>query len=126
MFYLLTTLIVIAAVLLILVVLIQNSKKEGLGSTWGAASASQLMGVQKTGDFLEQFTWGLVLTIFFLTLATSRFLHEVGGRRTLTTSPNIERAKAQMPAPSVEQPVEEVSTTTPEETAPAPEASEQK
>jgi len=88
-------LILIAAVLLILAVLVQNSKKEGLGNVYfgGEAGASQLMGVKKTGDLLEQITWGLVIALFTLTLATSLFLNKVDQSNTPRSSPNIDRAQ---------------------------------
>ena len=59
MFTLLVVLAIITATLLILVVFVQSSKKEGLGSPLGSTGASQLIGIQKTGDLLEQLTWGL-------------------------------------------------------------------
>lgn len=90
MFNFLVCLILIVAGLLILAVLLQNSKKEGLGSPLGEISSTQLMGVKKTNDFLEQFTWGLVITLFVLTLATSLFLNKTTHT---PSSPNINRAK---------------------------------
>lgn len=118
MFYILTTIIVIAAILLILVVLMQNSKKEGFGNAWSDAGANQFMGVQKTGDFLEHFTWALVATIFGLALVSSLFLYEIGPRSTSIQSPNIQRAKKHMPVPSAEQAVEEAHDDEASEEAP--------
>ena len=93
MFTFLAILILITAVLLILAVLVQNSKKEGLGNVYfgGDAGASQLMGVSKTSDLLEQITWGLVIALFVLTLATSLFLKKANQSSVLPSSPNIER-----------------------------------
>jgi preprotein translocase subunit SecG len=48
-------------------VLIQNPKGGGLSSNF--SSSSQLMGVQKTGDFLEKGTWVLAITLMVLSLA---------------------------------------------------------
>jgi preprotein translocase subunit SecG len=48
-------------------VLIQNPKGGGLSSNF--SSSSQLMGVQKTGDFLEKGTWGLAIFLMVLSLA---------------------------------------------------------
>ncbi len=90
MFNFLVCLILIIASLLILVVLLQNSKKESLGSPLGNTGTAQLMGVKKTNDLLEQLTWGLVIALFVLTLATSLFLNRTSQ---LPTSPNIDRAK---------------------------------
>jgi preprotein translocase subunit SecG len=59
--------IVIVCLLLALVVLIQNSKGGGLAA--GFSSSQQIMGVRKTSDFLEKFTWGLAITLMVLSLA---------------------------------------------------------
>jgi preprotein translocase subunit SecG len=64
-----TILIIIVAVLLVLVVLVQNSKGGGLAS--GFTSSNQIMGVQKTSDFIEKLTWGLALTMVVLCLVAS-------------------------------------------------------
>lgn len=95
MFVFLVILILITSVLLVLAVLVQNSKKEGLGNAYigGDAGASQLVGVKKTSDLLEQVTWGLVVALFSLTLATSLCLNKENGPGTFTASPNIERAR---------------------------------
>ena len=95
MFTFLVILILIIAGLLILAVLMQNSKKEGLGNVYfgGDTGSSQLMGVKKTSDLLEQITWGLVIAMFSLTLATSLFINKANRSDTLSPSPNIERAQ---------------------------------
>lgn len=95
MFSFLVILILITASLLILAVLVQSSKKEGLGSVYfgGDTGASQLIGVKKTSDLLEQITWGLVIALFSLTLATSLVLNKKDLSGTLSTSPNINRAQ---------------------------------
>src|SRR5471030_13197 len=68
MFYALLLIIaVIVCVLLGFIVLIQNPKGGGLSSNFSASS--QLMGVQKTGDFLEKGTWFLAITLMVLSLA---------------------------------------------------------
>ncbi len=58
---------IIVCVFLVLMVLIQNPKGGGLSSNF--SSSSQLMGVQKTGDFLEKGTWILAITLMVLSLA---------------------------------------------------------
>jgi len=65
-FILVSVLILIASVLMILVVLVQNSKGGGLASNF--SSSNQYMGVRKTADFLEKFTWGLAIAVLFLSL----------------------------------------------------------
>lgn len=68
MYVLLIILIVIASVLLTLLVLVQNSKGGGLAA--GFSSTNQIMGVRKTTDFLEKATWGLVIFVVVLSIAT--------------------------------------------------------
>jgi len=67
MYSLLLIIAIIVCVLLVLIVLIQNPKGGGLSSNF--SSSSQLMGVQKTGDFLEKGTWGLAIFLMVLSLA---------------------------------------------------------
>lgn len=56
----------IVCVLLVLIVLIQNPKGGGLTSNF--SGSAQLMGVKKTGDFLEKGTWGLAIALMVLSL----------------------------------------------------------
>lgn len=66
MLIVLVILVVIVCALLGLIVLIQNPKGGGLSSNF--SSSSQLMGVQKTGDFLEKGTWVLAISLMVLAL----------------------------------------------------------
>lgn len=102
MFTLLVTLSIITATLLILTVSVQSSKKEGLGSSLGSIGASQLIGVKKTSDLLEQITWGLIITLFTLILSTSVFLKR-GNERGLPTSPNLDRMQERNLLPELNQ-----------------------
>jgi preprotein translocase subunit SecG len=67
MYIFLMILAILVCVLLGLIVLIQNPKGGGLTSNF--SSSSQLMGVQKTGDFLEKGTWVLAISLMVLSLA---------------------------------------------------------
>lgn len=71
MFTFLTILAIIVCLLLILFILIQNPKGGGLSSTFGASN--QIMGVQKTGDFLEKSTWGLAIVLLVICLSMKIF-----------------------------------------------------
>jgi preprotein translocase subunit SecG len=71
MYSLLTILVVVASVLLTLLVLVQNSKGGGLSA--GFSSTNQIMGVRKTTDFLEKATWGLVVFVVVLSIASVSF-----------------------------------------------------
>lgn len=71
MYALIIGLIILISILLILVVLAQNSKGGGLSSQFGGSAASNIIGVKKTGDLLEKLTWGFIVALVVLTLATS-------------------------------------------------------
>lgn len=62
-------LIFIDCVLLTTVVLVQESKGGGLAS--GFSSANQVMGVQRTADFLEKATWTLAIVLLVLCLGAA-------------------------------------------------------
>lgn len=69
MYLVLVILIIIVCILLGLIVLIQNPKGGGLNSNF--SSSSQMMGVQKTGDFLEKGTWVLAIALMIFSLAVN-------------------------------------------------------
>lgn len=71
MYTLIIGLIIFFAILLILVILAQNSKGGGLTSQFGGSSASNIIGVKRTGDLLEKLTWGFVIAIMVLSLSTT-------------------------------------------------------
>jgi len=73
MYTLITILIIVACAVLMLVVLIQNPKGGGLGQTFGGFS-NQILGVQRTTDFLEKSTWVLIGAIGLLSLSTMMFM----------------------------------------------------
>jgi preprotein translocase subunit SecG len=70
MYTLVISLIIFFAVLLVLVILAQNAKGGGLTSQFGGSSASNIIGVKKTGDLLEKLTWSFVIAIMVLSLST--------------------------------------------------------
>lgn len=74
MYVFLTILIFLAAILLTLIVLVQNSKGGGLAS--GFSSSNQVMGVRKTTDFLEKFTWTLAGTVAVLSIISAGFVKD--------------------------------------------------
>jgi preprotein translocase subunit SecG len=104
--YILIILAIIVCALLGLIVLIQNPKGGGLSSNF--SSSSQLMGVQKTGDFLEKGTWILAIGIMVLALAIN-----VVAKGGSTSSEN----------PALQNQIEKASkptTTAPAQSLPAP------
>jgi preprotein translocase subunit SecG len=56
------TLLIIVGLLMVFAVLIQNSKGGGLAANF--ASGNQTFGVRQTADFIEKFTWYLVVAMF--------------------------------------------------------------
>ena len=88
---------ILISVFLVLVVLAQNPKGGGLSSTFGGG-ASQIMGVQKTGDILEKITWGLAIALVVVALSSNLWIKSGdGGGQQL--SPNLERAQEEADAP---------------------------
>ena len=79
MYTLITDLIIIVCVLLVLIVLVQNSKGGGLASNF--QSSTQMMGVRKTNDFLEKFTWTLAALLLVLCIMGSAFLPREGANQ---------------------------------------------
>lgn len=93
MYTVLIVLIIITAVLLMLVVLAQNPKGGGLSSQFGGSGATQLMGVKKTGDFLEKATWTLAIALMAFTLVANVMAPETGNGGYST--PNLDNAGQQ-------------------------------
>ena len=71
MYIFITILILLASLLMIFAVLVQKSKGGGLAS--GFSSSNQIMGVRKTTDFLEKFTWSLAAIIIVLSIFTAKY-----------------------------------------------------
>jgi preprotein translocase subunit SecG len=66
MYFALVVLAIIVCVLLALMILIQNPKGGGLSS--GFSGSNNIMGVQRTGDFLEKGTWALAISLMVISL----------------------------------------------------------
>lgn len=66
MYFALVVLAIIVCILLGLIILVQNPKGGGLSS--GFSGTNNIIGVQRTGDFLEKGTWVLVITLIVLSL----------------------------------------------------------
>ena len=77
MYTLVTVFLFITCILLILIVLVQNSKGGGLASNF--QSSNQIMGVRKTNDFLEKFTWILAGALLILCIGGSAIV--AGGQK---------------------------------------------
>jgi preprotein translocase subunit SecG len=90
MYLVLVILIVLVCTLLGLIVLIQNPKGGGLSSNF--SSSSQLMGVQKTGDFLEKGTWALAITLMVLSLAVNVTTKGGSGATTTEYQEQVEKS----------------------------------
>lgn len=88
---------IVSAILLVLVVLAQNSKGGGLSGQFGGSSASNIIGVKKTGDLLERLTWGFAIAIMVFSLATNFTTPSSG----VAQDEILEKAKEQQNAPSL-------------------------
>lgn len=95
-------LIILVSVILAFFVLIQNPKGGGLSS--GFAGGSNLMGVQRTGDFLEKGTWTLVIALMVFSLAIN-ILGPSAGAKSGGLSDQIE-APAQSPSLNLNAPAQ--------------------
>jgi len=95
MYLLLFVVAIIVCVLLGLIVLVQNPKGGGLSSNF--SSSSQLMGVQKTGDFLEKGTWILAITLMVISL-TMNVVSRSGAPADSKSQINEQINKASKPA----------------------------
>jgi preprotein translocase subunit SecG len=99
MYLVLVILIVVVCVLLGGIVLIQNPKGGGLTSNF--SSQSQLMGVQKTGDFLEKGTWVLAISLMVLCLAVNVSVKGTGTAKNAidpNTKKNMDQVDKNTPA----------------------------
>ena len=93
-------------VLLVLIVLIQNPKGGGLSS--GFSGSNNIMGVQRTGDFLEKGTWVLAVRLMVLALMINVVVDKGGadtqdGReiQELINKPVATPAPSNMPLPAI-------------------------
>lgn len=65
---------IIISLFLMLVILIQNPKGAGTFSGGIGGAASDIFGVQKTGDILEKTTWACISAILVLAIVSSIWL----------------------------------------------------
>ncbi|MBT3647916.1 MAG: preprotein translocase subunit SecG [Flavobacteriales bacterium] len=65
-------LIFLVSLMLMGIVLVQNSKGGGLAS--GFSSSNQIVGVQRTTDFLEKGTWILAISLLVLCLISTAMI----------------------------------------------------
>ncbi len=96
MYTFIMVLIIVVCLLLLGVVLIQNSKGGGLASDF--SSSNQIIGVQRTGDFLEKATWGLALALIGFSLMTNFFINREGGAGESAISEQAGEATTSAPA----------------------------
>ena len=115
----LVVLTVIVSILLIIVVLIQKSKGGGLASNF--AGSNQVLGVNRTNNFIEKTTWALAIIILVLSVLSSL----VSSNSTAEHKGNL---KVEAPVPqqaadySTSAPVAPAATTPATTPAPAPAA----
>ncbi|MBQ8361167.1 MAG: preprotein translocase subunit SecG [Bacteroidaceae bacterium] len=111
MYVILIVLIVLTAILLCGVVMVQNSKGGGLASSF--ASSNQIMGVRKTTDFLEKFTWGCAAVLVVLSVATAYVLPHatMGAQSVFENEAQQENVVNPLTAPGFDAPAESSAET---------------
>ncbi|MHA8066196.1 preprotein translocase subunit SecG [Aquirufa sp. ROCK2-A2] len=109
MFTLLISLIVLFSALLIVLILVQNPKGGGISGEFSSSGATQMFGVQKTGDLVEQLTWGFSVAILILVLVTNFTIST--GTTDAIQSINVEKAatKTVPAAPAPTQPASPIA-----------------
>lgn len=105
-------LVVVASILLIIAVLVQNPKGGGLSSEFGGGGTSQMFGVQRTSDLIENLTWGFFTIMLVGALSTAVFFSaETIGVSDDTLDVESSQAIPAAPAPTL--PTTPAPTTTP-------------
>ena len=110
MYLFISILILITCILLALIVLVQNSKGGGLAANF--SSQNQIMGVRKTGDFLEKATWTLAIALLVLSLASVPSIGKKGSAdgsnvATQLSTDGMQIAPTNMVNPFEQQPAQE-------------------
>jgi preprotein translocase subunit SecG len=90
-------LLVIVCLVLIITVMVQNPKGGGLSSTFGGGN--QILGVQKTTNFIEKTTWTLAIALVALVLASHYFVPSPKNMGPQIDSEILEDAQTQVPQP---------------------------
>ena len=92
MFTLLISLIIIFSALLVVLILVQNPKGGGISGEFSSSGATQMFGVQKTGDILEKLTWGFFAFLLVAALSTVILTKTLGSSATTDSDVNVEKA----------------------------------
>ncbi len=87
---------ILVCIILVLMILVQNPKGGGLTS--GFSSSNNIMGVQRTGDFLEKGTWGLAIAIMVIAILVNISGSKTAG--TVKTDSKIQEQIDKTAAPS--------------------------
>ena len=74
MYTLLIILMCAICIVLMFFILIQNPKGSGLGAGFGGGSSNLMGGVQRTTDFLDKATWGLIIGLFVLCIISTALI----------------------------------------------------
>jgi preprotein translocase subunit SecG len=112
MYGLVIGLIILFCILLVLVILAQNAKGGGLSSQFGGSSASNIIGVKKTGDLLEKLTWGFIVAIMVLSLSTNLMDSSAGDGNNILDDAAKQAPATQAPATNpLGQPAEPADST---------------
>ena len=107
MYTFIIVIIFIVCALLVLMVLVQNSKGGGLASSF--SSSNQVMGVRRTTDFLEKFTWILAVALVVLSITSTAFLPRKGEMQKSAIDEQIQHVQDPTQVPNFPQAVRDTT-----------------
>lgn len=93
-------LVVIVSIFLIIAVLVQNPKGGGLSSEFGGGATSQMFGVQRTGNLIENLTWGFFAIMVIGALTTGVFFSAETAATGVSTDLDVESSQTVPVAPA--------------------------
>lgn len=96
MLELIGVLLIIVCILLVITVMVQNPKGGGLSSTFGGGN--QVLGVQKTTNFLEKTTWAMAIALLVLVMGTHIIENPKNTGTGVQIDSEIIKSNAEMPA----------------------------
>ena len=102
-----SVLILLTCIILIIAVLIQNPKGGGLAT--GFTTGSQVMGVRRTTDFLEKFTWILAVALVVLSITSTAFLPRKGEMQKSAIDEQIQHVQDPTQVPNFPQAVRDTT-----------------
>lgn len=104
MFTFLSIIIIALSIILILIIIVQDPKGGGTMGAF-AGSATNIIGVQRTGDILEKGTWGGGILILLLCIFTVLFTPKVSSTEKTKTMTEEAAKTAPISTPTAPAPI---------------------